>query len=154
MNWLRDSYNIIIDTYVYEFMIKQGFIDSRSEMPRDYLIGDGIIEIGDYYFNQHEIMYDIDNGVPVGKILEYYDYNLSHVQNGYHTINYVTYIRGFRHKERGWFDEAVYRTKRWIRNIYGSFKFKLYYIFTKEGRMFKKRFEDEIVKGQNFSGGF
>lgn len=135
MNWRRRSYESILKSYAYDFAKKQGFIEDNEGLPRDCMQYN-FFEMGDMYFNIDDIMYDIDHLIPSGKIIEWYEYNLEMVMDGYKNINYESYLNGFRHVKRSWMKERLYRAKK-----------KLSWLFRKrlsrkEKRMMRQRFDD------------
>ena len=73
---------------IKEFCRKQ---DLQFEF-ENYDVGMGIICLSDYFFNIEDIYYDMKHNKPKGKILQWYDYVLTHNAN----INYNSYCMGFR----------------------------------------------------------
>ena len=73
---------------IKEFCQKQ---DLQFEFD-NYDVGGGIICLSDYVFNIEDIYYDMKNNKPKGKILQWYDYVLTHESN----INYRSYCMGLR----------------------------------------------------------
>ena len=69
---MKQEFEIICQKYIDAFCKKQ-------EMFFDYWVADeiGIIcQIGDYFFNFDDIRFDIDNDIPKGKIIDWYDEQL------------------------------------------------------------------------------
>ena len=58
----------------------------------NYDVGMGIICLSDYVFNIEDIYFDMKHNKPKGKILQWYDYVLTHESN----INYRSYCMGMR----------------------------------------------------------
>lgn len=58
----------------------------------NYDIVKGIVCLSDYFFNIEDIYLDMKQNQPQGKILQWYDYVLTHESN----INYNSYCMGFR----------------------------------------------------------
>lgn len=73
---------------IKEFCRKQ---DLQFEFD-NYDVGIGIICLSDYIFNIEDIYYDMKENKPKGKILQWYDYVLTHESN----INYRSYCKGLR----------------------------------------------------------
>ena len=73
---------------IKEFCHKQ---DLQFEFD-NYDVGGGIICLSDYIFNIEDIYYDMKHNKPKGKILQWYDYVLTHNSN----INYCSYCKGLR----------------------------------------------------------
>ena len=91
---LKERYKNICNEYLQRFCIKQGY---NYEPDDAWVAGDagGCATIGDYVFGFDEIRYDIDNDVPKGKILAWYDYILEiHTLGLPKTINYPSFCKG------------------------------------------------------------
>ena len=91
---LKERYKNICNEYLQRFCIKQGY---HYEPDDAWVAGDagGCATIGDYVFGFDEIRYDIDNDVPKGKIIAWYDYVLEIRTLGLpKTINYPSYCKG------------------------------------------------------------
>ena len=73
---------------IKEFCHKQ---DLQFEFD-NYDIVKGIVCLSDYFFNIEDIYLDMKHNHPKGKILQWYDYVLTHNAN----INYNSYCMGFR----------------------------------------------------------
>ena len=73
---------------IKEFCRKQ---DLQFEFD-NYDVGIGIICLSDYFFNIEDIYYDMKHNKPKDKILQWYDYVLTHESN----INYRSYCMGMR----------------------------------------------------------
>jgi hypothetical protein len=73
---------------IKEFCHKQ---DLQFEFD-NYDVGGGIICLSDYIFNIEDIYYDMKHNHPKDKILQWYDYVLTHESN----INYRSYCMGMR----------------------------------------------------------
>lgn len=90
---LKAKYEIIVDKYLDKFCKKQGF-----DKKHGYWVGDrvgDIFDINSYFFSFDDIRLDVDNNVPKGKIIEWYD------DNDYFNkkvINYESYLKGLRVK--------------------------------------------------------
>ena len=52
----------------------------------------GVVCLSDYFFNIEDIYYDMKHNKPKDKILQWYDYVLTHESN----INYRSYCMGMR----------------------------------------------------------
>ena len=91
---LKERYTNICNEYLQRFCIKQGY---HYEPDEAWIAGDAgdCATIGDYVFGFNEIRYDIDNDVPKGKIIAWYDYVLEiHTLGLPNTINYPSYCKG------------------------------------------------------------
>lgn len=72
---LKDRFEKVVYEYVYKFALKQ-------DLGFDGFIGNRIGEtatFGDYFFDLSFIRYDINNDIPKGKILDWYDYAVSEI---------------------------------------------------------------------------
>lgn len=116
MNWRRRAYEGLLRGYVYDFAIKQGFLEKNEILPRDCM-DYGFVELGDMYFSIDDIIYDIDYRIPSGRIFEWYDYNLEMMMDGYNSVNYQSYLKGFRHEKRSWIKECLYRAKKKLTRV-------------------------------------
>lgn len=89
---LFSEYSRICDAYIDEFVKKQGY-------EFDYWIGGaGCIAsfIEQYYFNMEDIVYDMNNDKPAGKIFKWQDYNVKHDTRW----TYVQYCKGLRKRHK------------------------------------------------------
>lgn len=111
MNWRRRAYEGILRGYAYDFGMKHGFLEKGDSLPRDCM-NYGFVEFADMYFDINDIIYDIDHRIPKGKIIEWYDYNLEMLMDGYKSVNYQSYLKGFRHVKRSLLKEFLYRAKK------------------------------------------
>lgn len=91
---LKERYRNICNEYLHRFCIKQGY---HYEADDAWVAGNagGCATIGDYVFGFDEIRYDIDNDIPKGKIIEWYDYTLETSELDLPLrINYPSYCKG------------------------------------------------------------
>ena len=72
---LKERYRNICNEYLQKFCIKQGFDYEPDDTWVAGNAGD-CANVGEFYFGFDEIRYDIDNDIPKGKIIEWYDYCL------------------------------------------------------------------------------
>lgn len=86
MKDLKKQYEKICDDYIKVFCKKQG-------MDFEYWIVDqvgGIVCCNDFYFNFLDIVWDINNNQPKGKIVDWYFESLDNPKKA---INYTTYTK-------------------------------------------------------------
>ena len=91
---LKERYRNICNEYLQRFCIKQGYLYEQDDA---WVAGNagGCATIGDYVFGFDEIRYDIDNDIPKGKIIEWYDYTLeTSMLDLPLRINYPSYCKG------------------------------------------------------------
>lgn len=91
---LKERYTIICNEYLQKFCVKQGF-DYDPEYA--WVAGNAgdCANVGDFYFSFDEIRYDIDNDIPKGKIIEWYNYTLETSMLDLPVrINYPSYCKG------------------------------------------------------------
>ena len=92
---LSELYAGVVETYIEQFQQKQ-------EVDCLYWIADnvgGIIDCSDRFLNFHDIKYDIDNNVPVGMILDWYDYSVDEHLEGKTPMNFENYVKLNRKEE-------------------------------------------------------
>lgn len=92
---LKKKFGDACNEYLVKFCKKHGFDPECA----DWVGNDPgtIVSIGDYYFDFQDIKHDIDNNVPKGKMIEYYDYSLEEYMNtGSHGVNYRAFLKGAR----------------------------------------------------------
>ena len=91
---LKERYRNICNEYLQRFCVKQGFDYEPTDTWVAGNAGD-CDNVGDFYFGFDEIRYDIDNDIPKGKIIEWYDYTLETSMLGLPLrINYPSYCKG------------------------------------------------------------
>lgn len=91
---LKERYTIICNEYLQKFCVKQGF-DYEPEYAWVAGNAGGCANVGDFYFSFDEIRYDIDNDIPKGKIIEWYNYCLeTSMLDLPLRINYPSYCKG------------------------------------------------------------
>jgi hypothetical protein len=89
---LKEEFEIVVNKYMGEFCVKQ-------DMNLFHWIGCDVgetVNIGDYYFNFDDIRRDIDQNVPVGVILDWYNESLEAHYENETQINYRSYLMGAR----------------------------------------------------------
>ena len=91
---LKERYRNICNEYLQRFCVKQGFDYEPNDTWVAGNAGD-CANIEDFYFSFEEIRYDIDNDIPKGKIIEWYDYTLETSMLGLPLrINYPSFCKG------------------------------------------------------------
>lgn len=140
-------YNNAASNLVEAFLVKQGLTDddgnhiSFEPMDGKYY---NFIEVADYYLSIDDIFTDMDKNIEKGIFFEWYNYSIEWTCNGYGSVNYNSYLAGFRPKKRGWFNDFLYTFKesvklRWYRMVN--------YRQNKElARKFKEEYGDLIDK--------
>lgn len=92
---LKKKFGECCNEYLLKFCKKHGFDPDDA-----YWVADDpgtIVSIGDYCFDFQDIKHDIDNNVPKGKMIEYYDYSYEkYVTTGNSGVNYRSFILGMR----------------------------------------------------------
>jgi len=94
---LKEQYEFVCNEYIHKFTEKQ-------DLPFDYWIGDDVGGIASfieqYFFNLHDIIYDINTNQPKGLILQWQDDTLeNHSENENVSINYYSYSKGLRYSD-------------------------------------------------------
>ncbi len=78
--------------------------EKKQEIEFEGFIGDdcaGAAGFGDvFYFNIHEILYDLETNQPKGRIIDWIYDSLEAYQEGKKAINYRSYCMGARFKEK------------------------------------------------------
>ena len=91
---LKERYKNICNEYLQRFCIKQGYHYEPNDAWVAGNAGD-CANVGDFYFSFEEIRYDIDNDIPKGKIIEWYDYTLeTSMLDLPLRINYPSFCKG------------------------------------------------------------
>lgn len=83
---LKKDYESSCNEYLKQFCKKQGFQDD-GWVNND--VG-GIAMCSDFFFNLHDIIWDINSGQKKGFIVQWYDYSLNDPKN---YVNYTTYTK-------------------------------------------------------------
>lgn len=86
---LKETYDFACNEYVKKFCNKQ-------EMTNEGWVNDdvgGIALCSDFYFNLHDIVWDINSKQPKGQIIDWYYENLDNPEK---SINYYSYTKGLR----------------------------------------------------------
>ncbi len=68
---MKKRYDNVVNEYVEAFLKRQD-MEGQFEHWVGNMIG-GICAVGDYFFNFDDIRYDVDNEIPIGYLLEWYD---------------------------------------------------------------------------------
>jgi hypothetical protein len=94
MNNLRKALDQIIGLYIADF-------EEKHDCYLEYWVADdttGIAAIGDCFFNLSDIVYDIDNNCPAGKIFEWHNHEVEKAFTGkeYENVNFKSYLMGAR----------------------------------------------------------
>jgi len=85
----RQRFNAACMDYIETFCRKQG-------LTFEYWVPDQVGQVAvcvDFYFNFHDIVWDVDSGQPEGLIIKWYDECLTNQKK---TINYPSYSKGMR----------------------------------------------------------
>ena len=91
---LKERYRNICNEYLQRFCEKQGLDYEPDDTWVAGNAGD-CANVGDFYFGFDEIRYDIDNNIPMGKIIEWYDYCLeTSMLDLPLRINYPSFCKG------------------------------------------------------------
>ena len=92
---LRKNYDLAINNYLAYFTNKQGLYYEFHD--------EGFAMISDMFISINDIIYDVDNEVPAGKIIEYYDYSYERYINNQNPdnekltiVNYASFHKGMR----------------------------------------------------------
>lgn len=89
INKLKKQYELVCNQYVDLFCKKQ-------DMSFNGWVGNtigGIALCNDFYFNFHDIVWDINSNQPKGSIIDWYYDNLENTEK---SINYYSYTKGLR----------------------------------------------------------
>jgi hypothetical protein len=86
---IKTKYEKVCNIYVKIFCEKQEF-DFDDIHWAGGIVGSWVI-IGDFSFNFHDIVWDVNSEQPKGKIIEWYNYTLS--ANPTEVINYFSYCK-------------------------------------------------------------
>jgi len=87
---MRKELDKIIKKYISEF-------EKKNNLVFEFAVDDdllGVLSFGSvYYFNTSDVIYDIDNDLPKGQIIEWLESNLEKEK----FINLKSYSKGLRH---------------------------------------------------------
>ncbi len=92
LNKLKKQYLFVCNEYVIKFCNKQ-------DMEFSGWVGDdvgGVALCNDFYFNFHDIVWDVNSKQPKGVIVDWYYQNLEVAEK---SINYYSYTKGLRISE-------------------------------------------------------
>jgi len=87
---LYADYKKAVTNYVTEFCKKQDVYYTFETTDFDYF------DISDYFISIHDIIYDINNDVPEGKIFEYYEYVYDSLYKAFERVNFHAWLGGMR----------------------------------------------------------
>jgi len=89
INKLKKQYEFVCNEYVTKFCNKQ-------ELIFEGWVGDtigGVACCNDFYFNFHDIVWDVNSNQPKASIIDWYYSNLKEAEK---SINYYSYTKGLR----------------------------------------------------------
>lgn len=91
---LRKELDKVLQKYIAEF-------EKKHDLEMEYVVSDdlmGVINFGDtYFFSINDIVYDIDEKLERGLIIEWLEYNLENQEN---YVNLHSYSKGYRHEKK------------------------------------------------------
>lgn len=129
------NYEKAAKNVIEAFLLKHEYDDDGKVIEYTLIENDfSVIEFADYYVSLSDMIYDIANDVEQSKFFEWYDYCLDKALNGYNYVNYRSYLKGYRVKERGLLMQTIRNIKNNIARIYWKLKFNLY---TKHSKSWK-----------------
>ena len=86
---MRKELDKIIKKYISEF-------EKKHDLLFEFAVNDDLLDVLSfgcvYFFNTNDVIFDIDNNLPNGLIVEWLEYNLENKQ----FINLKSYSNGFR----------------------------------------------------------
>ena len=87
---MRKELDKIIKKYISEF-------EKKHDLLFEFAVNDDLLDVLSfgyvYYYNTSDVVYDIDNNLPKGQIIEWLESNLENEQ----FINLKSYSKGLRH---------------------------------------------------------
>ena len=89
MEKLLQNYNDACNSIIQAFCEKQGFDYQDAWWVAD-IVG-SVISIGDFTFDFQDVIYDLKNNVPKGRIIAYFDYTMETHFAGKKLVNYKTF---------------------------------------------------------------
>ena len=93
---LRKALEKAIKAYIYEFEKKHG-VELEFAVADDLM---GVLCFGDNYFSTNDVIYDVDNKLPVNLIFEWQSEGIdTHFAGNTKTINLQSYAKGLRYEE-------------------------------------------------------
>lgn len=141
------EYRKSVDGVWSKFFMKQGWVDEKG-CPKEYetVVGDdnSFIVFADLFIKIDDAILDLEMNCAAGVFEEYYFYSLEHALNGYKSINYISYIKGFRHKKRTKFQEFKYNAIEKTKSVW--FYIKHYSKIKEMSKDFMKRLEENECK--------
>ena len=91
---LESSFNDIVMSYIIEF-------EEKHTITFDFFVGKNVGQVamfGDYYIDFDDIRLDIDKNVNESLFFEWYDGTTSRALEEKPTVNYESYVMGFRYE--------------------------------------------------------
>ena len=91
---LRKKLDDCLMQYIRKFEKKQG-------LQYEFSVGDDLLDVaffGEYCFSMNDIVYDIENSLPVGLIADCFNEAVSAQFRGERVINYQSYAKGARYE--------------------------------------------------------
>lgn len=98
MSWLKESFDVILETYTYQFLIKHEVIESMDDMSRVEIHDNGIILIDKYIFEVFDIIYDIENDIEKGLIIRHHDDNYDRMVRKEKPIRFKDFLKTYKYK--------------------------------------------------------
>lgn len=93
---LRKDLEKIIKAYIYEF-------EKKHSVELEFAVADdlmGALCFGDNFFSTNDVIYDVDNKLPLNLIFEWQNAGIAaHFAGNTQTINLQSYARGLRYDE-------------------------------------------------------
>lgn len=89
---LKETYEFVCNEYLQKFCNKH---ELQNEGWVNNHVG-GIAYCSDFYFNFHDIVWDINSKQPKGKIIEWY---FESIDNAEKSLNYYSYTKGLKFKD-------------------------------------------------------
>jgi hypothetical protein len=91
---LKTALDKALKNYIYKFEVIHG-VEFESAMNDDLM---DVLCFGEYYFNMSDIIYDVDNKLPIRLIFEWHDACTDAHYKGKNQINLQSYAKGLRHE--------------------------------------------------------
>jgi hypothetical protein len=96
MTTLKEKYESIIDEYVKRF-------EKKHDLQLEFWVADdktGVASFGDVYcFNVEDIIYDINNKLPKGLVINWLEDGIDYYEKKGQTINIHSYANGLRYQD-------------------------------------------------------
>jgi hypothetical protein len=92
---LRQELDKVLNKYIKKFEKAHG-VELEFAVCDDLM---GVLCFGDHFFNMSDIVYDVDNKLPVGLIFEWQDAGIrAHFNGNKETISLHSYAKGLRYE--------------------------------------------------------